>query len=146
MPTRCPECGRFLSRDFVAALADGPASCPGCATELTADRFADADIGAAEPTSVRPPDLPVEELGTEDVLAGWDEPPEGMPGPLTELRDIFPPDRLAGMLVVLGAGVAGGVLGGLILRRHRSFGAFAGTIAGAVGALVGSGVLADDRR
>lgn len=148
MPERCPECGRFLSRDFVAALGERPSGCPACGVELTADRFGESAVlgGEQATSSVRPPDLPVEELRTDDVLAGWDEGPEATAEPLTELRELLPPDRLTDIFVVVGAGVAGGVLGGLLLSRHRSFGAFAGTLAGAVGALLSSGILEERRR
>jgi hypothetical protein len=33
-PERCPDCGRFLSRGFVAGLADRSAPCPRCGVEL----------------------------------------------------------------------------------------------------------------
>jgi hypothetical protein len=50
-PERCPHCGRFLSRRFVAALSDAPVPCPRCerllaATDLVA---AGTDSSAAEP-------------------------------------------------------------------------------------------------
>lgn len=148
MPDRCPECGRFLRGDFVVGLAEGPADCPGCGVVLTAERFDDAAARGVEDTtsSVRPPDLPVEELRTDDVLAGWDEGHEPTVEPLTELRELFPPERLTEVFAVVAAGVAGGVLGGLLLPRHRSFGAFAGTLAGAAGALLGAGILGERQR
>lgn len=36
-PKRCPDCGRFLSNEFVASLAAASAPCPRCETSLSPD-------------------------------------------------------------------------------------------------------------
>ena len=38
-PKRCPECGRFLSNELVASLADTSLPCPRCETPLEADKL-----------------------------------------------------------------------------------------------------------
>ena len=38
-PKRCPECGRFLSNELVAALADSSLPCPRCETPLEVDEL-----------------------------------------------------------------------------------------------------------
>lgn len=50
-PVQCPECGRFLKKSFVASLADEPAPCPGCETELRPELFDAPTEGSAAPTS-----------------------------------------------------------------------------------------------
>lgn len=146
MPPRCPECGRFLSTDFVDDLRAAPAACPRCEVELTADRFSGGEAASepgavgepgTPPTSVRPPDLPPDDfravVGRDDVLAGWDEGPSGTPsveGPV-----------VASALAVLAGGVLGGLIGGLSSRRHRSLGTVVGTLLGALAALAGSRAL-----
>jgi hypothetical protein len=138
VPLRCPECGRFLSNEFVQGLIAEPGPCPRCETVLDADQFHGTAplIHAPEPLaeSVRPPDLPADEVvppEERDVLAGWDtdEHPERM---------VAAP--LGAAAAIVGAGVIGGLVGGLAARRHRSAGAVIGTLAGATAAIVSSRV------
>jgi hypothetical protein len=140
-PEQCPECGRFLARSFVVGLADAPAPCPKCGTELSGDRFgggatpADVTVDPADVTSdvttgptdvtpatdptavaagsVRPPDLSPEQVrDVEDPVAGWDV---GVPTELVAVRDErpFPLDTV----VVVGAAVLGLGLGAAFGRR-----------------------------
>jgi len=142
-PKQCPECGRFLRNDYVTALANGPAPCPRCGTELTAaavdaadsaegvaagasvrpaDATVEVDVAEAEAPSVRPPDAePV-----ADVLSGWD--PDGYtPQSLDDLRAA---DRTPQMAA---AGAAAGALAGLVfLPGRRSKGVLLGGLAGAL--------------
>ncbi|MEX1179020.1 MAG: hypothetical protein WEB09_11215 [Nitriliruptor sp.] len=126
-PEQCPDCGRFLKRALIVGLADGPAPCPRCGVELTADRFS----GGAPDTSVRPPDLRPDEVHDgEDPLRGWDA---GVPVGVDAIRDErpFPVDTV----VVLGAAGVGLVFGfGLGRRRGRD------ALLGALGAAIGAGV------
>lgn len=151
---QCPECGRFLSKGFVAGLAVEPAACPKCETELTAAHFPDElgqaaapegpteePAGAAEvrqeypdapaaDASVRPPDLEpgdvrVDDVGQKDPLAGWDED-------VVELdrfrsANAQPPDAA----IVAGAAAAGAVIGALLADERRVAGAGLGALLGA---------------
>ncbi len=146
MPRRCPECGRFLATAFVEGLLDEPAPCPRCETVLTPDRFPDLQgtataTDAAEgtpPASVRPPDLPPEEV-RGDVLAGWDD--EDLASTVQQLAD----PRNAGIVAaIIGAGVAGGLIGGLVASRRRPAWTVAGTLVGAALAVLGTRVVEDD--
>lgn len=153
-PAQCPECGRFLAKGFVQALATEPADCPKCGVRLSPAQFPDVlgqaaapDAPAeepaeaaelrddtmpdADPASVRPPDLDpgdvrVGDDGRRDPLEGWDRPGADV----VEL-DRFrsgrrpPPDGA----IVAGAGVAGAVVGALVSRR-RGTGATVGLVAG----------------
>lgn len=155
-PAQCPECGRFLSKKFVTALAVEPAPCPKCETELTAAHFeellgqaaapegpVEEPAGAAElreeqpkipaeDRSVRPPDLNPGDVGsaTEDPLTGWDQ------GGVVEL-DRFrrgamdaPPD----LAIIAGAATAGAVAGAVVAAGHRFRGAGIGALAGVLAA------------
>jgi hypothetical protein len=142
VPERCPECGRFLSRGLVQSLLAEPAPCPRCASTLTAEMFhgSDALVHAPEPLaeSVRPPDLPpgsVREPEERDVLAGWDLAPE----PTERRTTITAP--LTAAAAIIGAGVVGGLIGGLSARRHRSAASVVGTLVGAGIAIAGARVL-----
>lgn len=142
-PAKCPECGRFLAKTFVADLASSPQPCPKCDTTLTAEQFSDVVAAAppagtapstappAAPAAVRPPDLdPVEvrvgEDGRRDPLDGWDTGHAAV----YEL-DRFragrqpPPDAA----ILAGAGLAGALLGAATTRR-RGTGALVGLVAG----------------
>lgn len=142
-PAQCPECGRFLKRTLVDSLAEAPAPCPKCGVELIEAMFVDvtpsaapARPAAAEPaaaapleSSVRPPDLPPEEVrGGPDPLAGWDA---GVALDGAAIRDEppFPVDTM----VVAGAAVVGAALGATFGRRPLRDGAL-GAVGGAVGA------------
>jgi hypothetical protein len=130
-PEQCPECGRFLKQAFVTGLADAAAPCPRCGTELSLDRLAEGRPGP-EPVgdaSVRPPDLrPDAVRDLADPLAGWDV---GVPAGTAAVRDErpFPIDTV----VVVGAGIVGGLLGALLGRRTVRDGAL-GALGGAAGA------------
>jgi hypothetical protein len=144
VPPRCPECGRFLSKDFIQGLLDEPAPCPRCEETLTADHFHGSDplVHAQEPLaeSVRPPDLPPTEVlppEDRDVLAGWDEE-VGYQGERARQTVAAP---LGAAAAIVGAGVAGGLIGSAISRKHRSAGAVVGTLAGAVAAIIGARAL-----
>jgi hypothetical protein len=96
-------------------------------------------------TSVRPPDLPPTAVRPEvdrDVLEGWDTPRgDARSG---ALLDALSPERSRAVAVVLGAGVAGGLIGAAVSGRRRTWGAIVGTLVGAVAALVGTRVLDPD--
>lgn len=58
-PKRCPECGRFLSNEFVASLADASLPCPRCETPLEADAL----VGGARSSRRAPRDRAAEPRG-----------------------------------------------------------------------------------
>ncbi len=139
-PPQCPECGRFLSKDFVRGLLAEPAACPRCGTTLDAERFHGSEVlqTAPEPLaeSVRPPDLPPETVRPaeeRDVLAGWDQPPAPAAAEPAVAGDAGVA-RAAGLIV--GAGVLGGAIGALASRRRRLLLTVVGTLLGALAALV----------
>lgn len=160
-PPQCPECGRFLSKAFMVGLGDGAADCPRCETALTADRFDAADLPASvsatevEPpsdavtdasadTSVRPPDLPPPDVESDrDVLEGWDRSDAEVIDLLERRASVGGADPTTVIGTVLGAGVAGGLLGAVVARNHRPFGAIIGTLAGASGAVLGMRLFED---
>ena len=143
MPARCPECARFVSREFVAGLLVADASCPHCGQVLTKDQFHgdDALVNAPEPLaeSVRPPDL---EPGTmtgdgtraPDPLAGWDAPSNVVD--LDLHRTQRDRRRRTQLGVAAGASAAfGAVVGAVLLPRRRVVGAVLGAaVGGGVGA------------
>ncbi len=49
-PKRCPECGRFLSNELVASLADTSQPCPRCETPLEADKLVGGSGAARRPS------------------------------------------------------------------------------------------------
>jgi hypothetical protein len=147
-PAKCPECGRFLAKAFVADLTSSPQPCPKCETTLTAELFTD-EIAApppaapavsappAVPAAVRPPDLDpgdvrVGEDGRRDPLDGWD----------TDTAAVYELDRFrAGRqpppdaAILAGTGLAGALLGAAATRRRGKgalLGLAAGVAAGAV--------------
>lgn len=154
-PAQCPECGRFLSKTFVTALAVEPVPCPKCATVLTAAHFAGllgqaaspegpdeepaaaAELRAEQPdlaqqdTSVRPPDLDPVDVGAgdRDPLEGWDESVVDLdryrPGTAE------PPSDLA---ILAGAAAAGAVAGAVMATGHRARSAGIGALLGAIAA------------
>ena len=158
-PKRCPECGRFLSNEFVASLATASAPCPRCETSLSPDTIVgggraqpggavaggrvqrgaapDRDARGTE-DSVRPPDLDPAEVQHQDldVLAGWDlgATPEEVASWRVDRRP-FPADTV----VVVAGTLVGATLAGLLARQHR-----AGWIA--AGALGGAGIAGASRR
>jgi hypothetical protein len=114
VPAQCPECARFLSKDFVAGLAVEPANCPKCGRELTVAEFpevfgpaedlqeVDEPAGAAvlrdtEPGDLGPGEAPGEPPVEESAPAGAPSvrPPDLDP---TDVRvaDDGGPDPLAG--------------------------------------------------
>ena len=158
-PKRCPECGRFLSNEFVASLATASAPCPRCEASLSPDAVvggsraqpgtAVSDVpaqrGAAPERdargtqdSVRPPDLDPADVQRHDldVLAGWD--PGATPDEVASWRADrrpFPADTV----VVVAGTLVGATLAGLLARQHR-----AGWLA--AGALGGAGIAGASRR
>lgn len=154
-PAQCPECGRFLSKQFVTALAVEPAPCPKCATALTAAHFEEVlgQAGASEgpveepagaaalreeqpkvpaqDRSVRPPDLDPDDVGAggRDPLAGWDE--DGVVELDRFRRGVDAPPDLA---IIAGAAAAGAVAGAVVAAGHRARGAGVGALAGVLAA------------
>lgn len=141
-PQQCPTCGRFLKRALVEGLAEAPAPCPRCGSELTAATFG-LDAGAvvtapvteaapaAAAPSVRPPDLsPADVRDAPDPLAGWDAGEPSGPAGIRDERP-FPIDTVA----VVGAAAVGAVLGATFGDRRVRDGIF-GALGGAVGAAV----------
>ena len=122
-PKRCPECGRFLSNEFVVSLATASAPCPRCEAPLTPDtvvggsarsqRTAAASDARGDDGSVRPPDLDPSEVRSQDVdvLAGWDlgATPEEVASWRVDRRP-FPVDTVT----VVAGSVLGAVLAGLV--------------------------------
>ena len=144
MPARCPECARFVSREFIAGLLVDETPCPHCGAVLTRDQFHgdEALVHAPEPLaeSVRPPDLdpgavsPAEVNGTPDPLAGWDVPSNVVD--LDVHRSQRARQRRLQQAVTAGASAAvGAVVGSLVLRRRRVVGAILGA---AVGSALGA--------
>jgi hypothetical protein len=160
-PVQCPSCGRFLKNSFVVGLADAPAPCPGCGTELTAEQFDEGPAPAAtgaprspsergegalhggggqarggrqeRASSVRPPDLPPDEVRDAggDVLRGWDTAAPGFDDWQRD-RPPFPTDTV----IVAGAGLAGALLGATLARDRRAAGAAGGAAAGVAAAAI----------
>lgn len=146
-PPQCPECGRFLSNDFVQGLLAEDEPCPRCGSMLQAAQFRDSPAvqQAPEPlaASVRPPDLPPESVRRaedgRDVLEGWDERTGTLPDPdATAGRD----ELLVTVGTIVVAGVAGGLVGALVAPRHRSVGTAVGTLVAAAAAAAGSRIFA----
>lgn len=149
-PPQCPDCGRFLSHDFVEGLAEAPSDCPRCGTSRALDDFvdylADANIDlAAEALSSeavvhRAPDGDDDQL--RDVLAGWDRPSVLPPAvPVADEDE----ERFVTAATIVVAGVAGGLVGGLVFPRHRSGGAVFGTLVGAGVGAASSRIFTDMR-
>jgi hypothetical protein len=136
-PQQCPVCGRFLKKDFVAALTSDPTPCPRCETGLVAGMFGHRD-GGGEPghpvtetePSVRPPDLRPEGVrdAPGEVLAGWDR--GTAPIGVTD-RAPFPVDAV----VLAGAGLVGALLGTMFGERGCR-----GAVLGAAGGVFGAAV------
>jgi hypothetical protein len=139
-PSQCPQCGRFLSRDFVLGLATEASPCPKCDAVLSPAQFPEV-LGAAAV-----PDAPDEEPAgaaqvraevaktDPDPLAGWDEP-GGQVVDLERFRQEAPP---ADAVILAGTGLFGAVVGALVSER-RGRGAL-------VGLLVGLGAAATARQ
>jgi hypothetical protein len=134
-PQQCPECGRFLKKDLVAALSSDPTPCPRCGIGLTAQMFglapeAPAAIAVETEPSVRPPDLRPEGVrdAPGEVLAGWDQ--GAAPAAVVD-RAPFPMDAV----VLAGAGLVGAVLGTMFGERGCR-----GAVLGAAGGVFGAAV------
>jgi hypothetical protein len=162
VPEQCPECARFLSGDFVAALSAASAPCPKCDVTLTVEMFAvapDAGTGETPPppmgadadpeasvrppdqAAVRPPDLPADDVGPGpggggDPLAGWDTDPEvvDLARWRREHRGLDP--QAVAMLAVVAVGAGAGVGAAASRDRSPSRGAVLGGLAGVLAALV----------
>lgn len=161
-PVPCPRCQaslaaeRFAGSEILAEIAP-PASVPS-ATSPQAPPPQASPPGTSPPpapppqertaaatsapvtVSVRPPDLPptaVRPVEDRDVLEGWDLEPSGSEGLIAELT----PERTGAIAIVLGSGVAGGLVGAAVGGRHRTPAAVIGTLLGAVLALLGTRVL-----
>ncbi len=141
-PKRCPECGRFLSNEFVASLATASAPCPRCDTPLVPEVIVGGGERGPRPIeratpeatdgSVRPPDLDPTDVRSQDpdVLAGWDlgATPEEVASWRQDRRP-FPTDT-----VVVATGVALGAAVGLLPREHRPRWVILGALGGATAA------------
>jgi len=143
LPAQCPACGRFLKRELVASLAEGPASCPRCGEDLDQTAF-DAARPTAEPSTApasQPRDVVTTELrtpsteptgsagsaGDRDPLDGWDREPPPSAG-RDEVVVALAPQELA-----MAAGL-GLLLGALVGGRHRLRGGILGAVAGILAA------------
>jgi len=144
-PSQCPQCGRFLSRDFVLGLATEAAPCPKCELLLSPAQFPDVLGAAAEPDAPAPDASDEEPAGAAEVrsevagtdrdpLDGWDEP-GGQVVDLERFRQEAPP---ADAVILAGTGLFGAVVGALVSQR-RGRGAL-------VGLLVGLGAAATARQ
>lgn len=148
-PVACPRCevdltaDRFDPDDLPEAIAgsEEAVSPEAEATATAAGEAADAleDAEREEPdASVRPPDLPPGDVeGDRDVLEGWDRPDAEVIDLLERRASIGGADPSVVVGTLLGAGLAGGLLGAVVARNHRPFGALIGSLAGASGAMLG---------
>lgn len=146
-PVACPRCEVDLTADRFA-----PDDLPQVGSEEPAVREAEATAAAAEEAakavedaedeapdaSVRPPDLPPGDVEADrDVLEGWDRPDAEVIDLLERRASIGGADPSVVVGTLLGAGLAGGLLGAVVARNHRPFGALIGSLAGATGAMLG---------
>jgi hypothetical protein len=161
-PAPCPRCGIELHPDTIvggerprrlrsarpaAATVTGtdaaagpapeePATPPGAAAPAATETVAassSAGASDADADSIRPPDLDPQAVRTpdEDVLAGWDVGASAVEVASWQRDERpFPTDTV----VVVGAAVAGGLLGALLADRHRGRWAVLGALGGAAGA------------
>lgn len=145
-PAACPRCEVELTAEMFDVGTTAEPARLGAAPVVGADPVVDADPSdgspdrpsvEAPPESVRPPDLPPDDVrevvGSDDVLAGWDHGPDE--------RTSEGEAVVALSASILAGGVVGGLLGGAVSRRHRSLGAVIGTVLGALAALAGSRAL-----
>jgi len=142
-PSQCPACGRFLRNALVESLAARPVPCPGCGEPLAAAMFPGPmgptryRASAADAAGGRPPDAQSGEAAELDPLAGWDR---GVGADeVAGWRLDEPPVPVDG-LIVLGSGLAGGLLGLVLADRRRGRAAAAGTLLGVLGAGLARGV------
>jgi hypothetical protein len=130
-PSQCPQCGRFLSRDFVLGLATEPAPCPKCELLLSSAQFPEVLGAAAEPDAPDEEPAGAAEVRAEvadadpDPLDGWDEP-GGQVVDLDRFRQEAPP---ADAVILAGTGLFGAVVGALVSER-RGRGALLGLLVG----------------
>lgn len=144
-PAQCPECGRFLSKGFVASLTDEPTPCPSCETPLMGADFgssrkaasaAPAQPAAFEPDTAGEPTADKPTAATDsDPLEGWDR------GRVVDLGD-WRAGRADGPsdLAVIGIAAAIGALLGLLVGRPGRL------LAMLFGAAFGAGIGAASRR
>lgn len=123
-PAQCPECGRFLSKDFVSALTEEGTPCPSCQHVLRPPDFGAASAAPEQTDEPAPP----------DPLAGWDQ--GRVVGLDADLAGAPGPSDVA----VIGLGALIGALIGLLLGRNSRF------VAMLFGAAVGAGAGAASRR
>ena len=148
-PVACPRCetdltaDRFDPDDLPEALAgseeavDPEAEATAAAAGVAAGAVEDAQREEPD-TSVRPPDLPPGDVDTDrDVLEGWDRPDAEVIDLLERRASVGGADPSVVVGTLVGAGLAGGVLGAVVARNNRSFGALVGSLAGASGAMLG---------
>ncbi|MDX1510148.1 MAG: hypothetical protein R3249_02270 [Nitriliruptorales bacterium] len=139
-PAQCPECGRFLSKDFVTSLTDEPTPCPSCETPLMAADFGSSRKATpkADPVAEESPATPPAEAadpaadGADDPLAGWDSSGAGA----------WPSDTAdePSDAAVIGIAALIGALIGLLLGKPGRLSAML------FGAAVGAGAGAASRR
>ena len=112
-PVQCPDCGRFLKRDFVASLGATPSPCPRCGAGLVSEMFeavpelartptlaadvevatvaVDADAVDADAVDADAVDADAGEDDAGDAAAGDDEPDSGA-GVHEPTPSVRPPD------------------------------------------------------
>ncbi|MBW3561166.1 MAG: hypothetical protein KY437_01570 [Actinobacteria bacterium] len=143
----CPRCEvdltaeRFDPEDLPQGRSEEPAAPEAEATGAAVEEAAkavEAVEDEAPDASVRPPDLPPGDVEADrDVLEGWDRPDAEVIDLLERRASIGGADPSVVVGTLLGAGLAGGLLGAVVARNHRPFGALIGSLAGASGAMLG---------
>lgn len=99
-PVQCPDCGRFLKRDFIASLdAVTPTACPRCGTDLVAGMFEHGASPTRTPAPTLAADVEVatvavdpDAVGAADAAAGEASTPAPEPAPSVRPPDLEPDD------------------------------------------------------
>ncbi len=142
-PAQCPECGRFLSKTFIAGLTVESADCPKCETLLTAMQFGldqaegvttpkDRDEEPAQAAALReaPPVATPAPPPLGDPLADWDRGGASVHDLAAHRAgNGAPPDA-----AILGGAGAAGLLLGLLVSDRRGRGGLIGLLIGLLAA------------